>query len=185
MLASRYTFFLQLLHVVFSPHYPHAAVPATTVVFSSSRRQLTAIVSTCSLATYLVLPTHLLQVILFQFSQSAPFEHFLIPFLRNSKTFGHSRHPPRPLIWSTHTLRDNGTFFFLIELQPLLIELRRKDTMAPIERVTMFKIPKREDREKVLEGYRVMKKTAVKVCVVVFHSFSTFSMPSQILETKT
>ena len=57
--------------------------------------------------------------------------------------------------------------------------------MAPIERVTMFKIPKREDREKVLEGYRVMKKTAVKVCVVVFHSFSTFSMPSQILETKT
>ncbi|GAB1732274.1 hypothetical protein NU195Hw_g94t1 [Hortaea werneckii] len=34
--------------------------------------------------------------------------------------------------------------------------------MAPIERVTMFKIPKQEDREKVLEGYRHMKKTAVK-----------------------
>lgn len=37
--------------------------------------------------------------------------------------------------------------------------------MAPIERVTMFKIPKQEDREKVLEGYRRMKKTAVKVRV--------------------
>ncbi|OTA23397.1 hypothetical protein BTJ68_13794 [Hortaea werneckii EXF-2000] len=39
---------------------------------------------------------------------------------------------------------------------------REEGKMAPIERVTMFKIPKQEDREKVLEGYRHMKKTAVK-----------------------
>lgn len=43
--------------------------------------------------------------------------------------------------------------------------------MAPIERVTMFKIPKQEDREKVLEGYRHMKKTAVKVRVSFLCTF--------------
>ncbi|WPH03243.1 Hypothetical protein R9X50_00612000 [Acrodontium crateriforme] len=32
----------------------------------------------------------------------------------------------------------------------------------PIERVTMFKIAKKEDREKVLEAYKKVKQTAVK-----------------------
>lgn len=46
-----------------------------------------------------------------------------------------------------------------------MLPLRR--TLAamaqPIERVTMFKIPKKEDREKVLEAYKTVKQTAVKV----------------------
>ena len=53
--------------------------------------------------------------------------------------------------------------------------------MAPIERVTMFKIPKQEDREKVLEGYRHMKKTAVKVRVLLLLPHTSLSLsPSQL-----
>lgn len=33
----------------------------------------------------------------------------------------------------------------------------------PIERVTMFKIPKEDDREKLLNQYKVLKMTAFKV----------------------
>lgn len=36
--------------------------------------------------------------------------------------------------------------------------------MAPIERITLFKIPKEEDRLRVLEQYKVLAKTATKVC---------------------
>ena len=33
----------------------------------------------------------------------------------------------------------------------------------PIERLTMFKIPKEEDRERALKQYKILRKTAVKV----------------------
>lgn len=36
-------------------------------------------------------------------------------------------------------------------------------TMAPIERITLFKIPKEEDRQRLLEQYKVLAKTATKV----------------------
>ena len=35
--------------------------------------------------------------------------------------------------------------------------------MGKVERITMFKIAKEEDRERVLEQYKVLKRTAVKV----------------------
>lgn len=35
--------------------------------------------------------------------------------------------------------------------------------MAPIERVTLFKIPKEEDIEPLLDQYKILSKTAVKV----------------------
>ena len=35
--------------------------------------------------------------------------------------------------------------------------------MAPIERITLFKIPNDEDVNRVLEQYKVLVKTAVKV----------------------
>jgi hypothetical protein len=35
--------------------------------------------------------------------------------------------------------------------------------MGKIERITMFKIPKEEDRDRALEQYKVLKRTAVKV----------------------
>lgn len=35
--------------------------------------------------------------------------------------------------------------------------------MAPIERITLFKIPNDEDLNRVLEQYKVLAKTAVKV----------------------
>ncbi|CAI7631719.1 unnamed protein product [Penicillium glandicola] len=34
--------------------------------------------------------------------------------------------------------------------------------MAPIERITLFKIPNEADRERVLEQYKVLKETATK-----------------------
>ncbi|EAW10508.1 Dabb family protein [Aspergillus clavatus NRRL 1] len=34
--------------------------------------------------------------------------------------------------------------------------------MAPIERITLFNIPKAEDRARLLEQYKVLAKTAVK-----------------------
>lgn len=36
-------------------------------------------------------------------------------------------------------------------------------TMAPIERITLFKVPKEEDRQRILEQYKVLAKTATKV----------------------
>lgn len=39
----------------------------------------------------------------------------------------------------------------------------RTRTMAPIERITLFKIPKEEDVQRVLEQYKVLAKTATKV----------------------
>jgi hypothetical protein len=35
--------------------------------------------------------------------------------------------------------------------------------MAPIERITLFKIANEEDRNRVLEQYKVLVKTALKV----------------------
>lgn len=35
--------------------------------------------------------------------------------------------------------------------------------MAPIERITLFKIPNEADRDRVLEQYKVLAKTATKV----------------------
>lgn len=35
--------------------------------------------------------------------------------------------------------------------------------MAPIERITLFKIPDEAARDRVLEQYKVLAKTAVKV----------------------
>jgi hypothetical protein len=35
--------------------------------------------------------------------------------------------------------------------------------MAPIERITLFKVPKEEDRLRLLEQYKVLAKTATKV----------------------
>jgi hypothetical protein len=40
-------------------------------------------------------------------------------------------------------------------------------TMGKIERITMFKIPREEDRNRALQQYRVLKKTAVKVWQIV------------------
>lgn len=37
--------------------------------------------------------------------------------------------------------------------------------MAPIERITLFKIPNEADRQRVLEQYKVLAKTATKVRV--------------------
>ncbi|EKV04895.1 Dimeric alpha-beta barrel [Penicillium digitatum] len=34
--------------------------------------------------------------------------------------------------------------------------------MAPIERITLFKIPNEADRDRVLEQYKVLAKTAIK-----------------------
>lgn len=36
--------------------------------------------------------------------------------------------------------------------------------MAPIERITLFNVPKAEDRKRLLEQYKVLAKTATKVC---------------------
>lgn len=41
--------------------------------------------------------------------------------------------------------------------------------MAPIERITMFKIPNESDRDRVLEQYKVLAKTALKVCTYLIH----------------
>jgi hypothetical protein len=35
--------------------------------------------------------------------------------------------------------------------------------MAPVERITMFKIPNEADRDRVLEQYKILVKTALKV----------------------
>ena len=37
--------------------------------------------------------------------------------------------------------------------------------MGKVERITMFKIPREEDRDRALEQYKVLKRTAVKVCI--------------------
>lgn len=47
--------------------------------------------------------------------------------------------------------------------------------MAPIERITLFKIPNEADRDRVLEQYKVLAKTAVKVCFF-FPSFLSFPL---------
>lgn len=43
------------------------------------------------------------------------------------------------------------------------LTLRTFKTMAPIERITLFKIPNEADRDRVLEQYKVLAKTATKV----------------------
>lgn len=44
-----------------------------------------------------------------------------------------------------------------------LLTLHTLKTMAPIERITLFKIPNEADRDRVLEQYKVLAKTATKV----------------------
>ena len=44
--------------------------------------------------------------------------------------------------------------------------------MPKIERVTMFKIPNASDRAKLVEHYKVMSETAVKVRYQILHKFS-------------
>jgi hypothetical protein len=39
--------------------------------------------------------------------------------------------------------------------------------MAPIERITLFKIPNEADRDRVLEQYKVLARTATKVCLAI------------------
>lgn len=46
--------------------------------------------------------------------------------------------------------------------------------MAPIERITLFKIPNDADRDRVLEQYKVLAKTAVKVYLILFLPFTLF-----------
>lgn len=50
--------------------------------------------------------------------------------------------------------------------------------MAPIERVTLFKIPKEEDIDRLLDQYRTLSKTAVKVSKLLYfqYSFCQFSL---------
>ncbi|KAJ6149563.1 hypothetical protein N7471_000762 [Penicillium samsonianum] len=43
-----------------------------------------------------------------------------------------------------------------------LLTLHTLKTMAPIERITLFKIPNEADRNRVLEQYKVLAKTATK-----------------------
>lgn len=43
------------------------------------------------------------------------------------------------------------------------LNLRTAKAMAPIERITLFKIPNEADRDRVLEQYKVLAKTATKV----------------------
>jgi hypothetical protein len=52
--------------------------------------------------------------------------------------------------------------------KPIRQHSKQKQTgkMGRIERITMFKIPKEEDRNRALEQYRVLKRTAVKVCMI-------------------
>jgi hypothetical protein len=40
--------------------------------------------------------------------------------------------------------------------------------MASIERITLFNIPKEEDRLRLVEEYKQLSKTAAKVCVPHF-----------------
>ncbi|KAJ5504394.1 Dimeric alpha-beta barrel [Penicillium fimorum] len=42
------------------------------------------------------------------------------------------------------------------------LTLRTITKMAPIERITLFKIPNEADRDRVLEQYKVLAKTATK-----------------------
>lgn len=43
-------------------------------------------------------------------------------------------------------------------------------TMAPIERITLFKVPNEADRLRLLEQYKVLAKTATKVCPPLLYS---------------
>lgn len=50
--------------------------------------------------------------------------------------------------------------------------------MAPIERITLFKIPNDEDLNRVLEQYKTLAKTAVKVPLPPHLTF-TFTVENQ------
>lgn len=50
-----------------------------------------------------------------------------------------------------------------MSISRLLTSHTLKKTMAPIERITLFKIPNEADRDRVLEQYKVLAKTATKV----------------------
>lgn len=54
----------------------------------------------------------------------------------------------------------------------LLTSLRtlHTKTMAPIERITLFKIPNEADLARVLEQYKVLAKTATKVRGITAYS---------------
>lgn len=42
-------------------------------------------------------------------------------------------------------------------------KLRNYSTMAPIERITLFKVPNEADVQRLLEQYKVLASTATKV----------------------
>ena len=46
--------------------------------------------------------------------------------------------------------------------------------MAPIERITLFKIPNDEDLNRVLEQYKTLAKTAVKVPLLALLFYSCY-----------
>lgn len=54
----------------------------------------------------------------------------------------------------------------LPSLRSLSRSLSTTRTMAPIERITLFKIPNEADVQRVLEQYKVLAKTATKVCTI-------------------
>lgn len=60
--------------------------------------------------------------------------------------------------------------------------------MAPIERITLFKIPKEEDRLRVLEQYKVLAKTATKVSLhiqILHMPHSSIYIELNVLRTHT
>lgn len=67
---------------------------------------------------------------------------------------------------SPATADINTAMFRNLQTQSRYLHLSRfspSRTMAPIERITLFKIPNEADVQLVLEQYRVLAKTATKV----------------------
>lgn len=51
--------------------------------------------------------------------------------------------------------------------------------MAPtIERITLFKIPNEADQDRLLEQYKVLAKTATKVCVLLLYHVVFLGTPN-------
>lgn len=61
--------------------------------------------------------------------------------------------------------------------------------MAPIERITLFKIPNEADLARVLEQYKVLAKTATKVsnyCLFcTFHNPQSYSCAVRVVQLRT
>lgn len=51
--------------------------------------------------------------------------------------------------------------------------------MAPtIERITLFKIPNEADQDRLLEQYKILAKTATKVCVLLLYRVVFLGTPN-------